>query len=383
MKLSRWLMTPVLLVFAAGCDDRPHNFSQYPGFAEWYGMNPSAQTLPTSEQMALLERFRPRVFLAPDHEGPIDFYRDYIADGSLLDQDGKMISSAVDQVLLNEYKSDPTVAFIHHPNDGKTEPKIYGRMGKETVDWPGCDAPVTLTFLTFHLVFRSSGLPAGLPAWQSAGLGLIADLDDWHQLDHYTAVTLTMAPEAPHPIAATFQQHNYQRTYLLDDAPGPGRLTLPADDHLEVDVAIRSNELYPHTQGRLSRRAVSFLDRGSAAYMVADGPAPWLAADDITDPVREIAPELVFLPPDDAFYTFQGWLGERRRLPGRDGPPGADYNTLPPMKPLTNQMALSWWSEGDKDWLQHFETLFKDGRPEHIDPAPFLMRIAEEIDLAC
>ena len=386
MRFLRRSLISTLVFLAAGCDDRQHNFSQYPGFAEWYATHPPASTLPTAEQVPFVERYKPRIFLPPRHEGPIDFYRDYIAKGVLLDGNGEVISSDVDRVLLNEHKTDLSVTFKHRPEADETEPKIYGRVDREPVAWPGCDAPVTLTFLTYHLVFRHSGLPAGVPTWQSAGLGLIADLDDWHQLDHYTAVTLTLAPmahEALQPIAATFQQHNYQRTYLFDETPAPGRLAIPADDRLKVDVAIRSNELYPHVQGRSQRQAVSFLDLESAAYMVDDGPAPWLAADDITDPVREIDPALTFLPPDDAFYTFQGWLGERRRLPGRDGPPGADYNTLPPMKPLINQMALSWWYEGDRDWLRRFETLFQDGRPERIDPEPFLERIGDNVNLDC
>jgi hypothetical protein len=252
-------------------------------------------------------------------------------------------------------------------------------MAEQTVDWPGCSAPTTLTFLTYHLVFRSSGLPAGVPGWQALGLSLIADLDDWHQLDHYTAVTLTLAsvePGALRPVAATFQQHNYQRTYLLGETAGPGRLALPADGRIELDVALRSNELYPHLPARTRRRAASFMDAESAAYLVDDGPAPWLAADDVTDPARELDPPLAYLAPADAFYTFQGWLGERRRLPGRDGPPGADYNTLPPMKPLLHQMALSWWYEGADDWLTLYRELRKDGRPTVIDPTPFLARIA-------
>ncbi len=386
MRFFRGLLIPVMVVFAAGCEDRARNFSQYPGFAEWYATNPPASATPTAEQATLLKRYEPRIFLPAQHEGPIDFYRDYIGNGTLLDGNGEVISSTVDQGILNDHKADPAAVFTHRPNDAEVKLKIYGRVDWKAADWPTCDVPVTLTFLTYHLVFRHSGLPAGVPAWQSVGLGLIADLDDWHQLDHYTAVTLTLAPdasEALRPIAATFQQHNYQRTYLLRDAPGPGRLALPTDDRLRVDVAIRSNELYPHRQGRQSRRAVSFMDPESAAYMVADGPAPWLAADDITDPDQEIDPELTFLPPDDAFYVFQGWLGKRRRLPGRDGPPGADYNTLPPMKPLVNQMALSWWSEGDRDWLQRYEALFQNGRPTSIDPAPFLERIADEISLDC
>ena len=278
------------------------------------------------------------------------------------------------------------MVFTHRPSGDAPAPKLYGRIAEEAVVWPDCSESLALTFLTYHLVFRSSGLPAGVPSWQAAPLGLIADLDDWHQLDHYTALIITLAstePGPPRPIAATFQQHNYQRTYLLGATAGKGRLVLPADDRLALDVAIRSNELYPHQPGRTPRRAVSFLDQESAAYMVTDGPAPWLAADDITDPAREIDPPLAFLPPDDAFYTFKGWLGERRRLPGRDGPPGADYNTLPAMKPLVTQMALSWWHEGDLAWLERFNEVFRDGWPKNIDPTPFLEPMAEELDLAC
>lgn len=376
-----------LIILAAGCNDRSYNFSQYPGFAEWYAKNPPAPDLPTPAQRALLERYKPRVFLPDGHEGPIDFYRDYVAHGVLRDQDGEVISTSVDRDLLNAEKADPSVTFTHRPGGEPPEPRIYGRVVTETVDWPGCSQRLHLTFLTYHLVFRSSGLPAGLPGWQSLGLSLVADLDDWHQLDHYTAATLTLVPadgpNALRPIAATFQQHNYQRSYVLGERAGPGRLAMPEDRRIEIDIALRSNELYPHETGRKSRRAVSFLDLESAAYLAGEGPALRLAADDVTDPAREIDLPLAFLPPADAFYTFQGWLGERRRLPGRDGPPGADYNTIPPKKPLINQMALSWWYEGAEDWLSLYQDLRKDGRPTEIDPTPFLARIADAVELDC
>lgn len=377
-------MVPALL--AGACNDRDSNFSQYPGFAEWYAANPPAERLPTDDEQTLLRRYQPRFYLPAGSEGPIDFYRDYIAKGRLKDGDGALISDMPTQEMLNAGKADPTLVFTHVSDGAPPSPTVYGRIGEETVRWPGCAEPVALAFLTYHLVFRSSGLPAGVPAWQAWPLRLIADLDDWHQLDHYTAVTLTLAPLQPDTlqlIAATFQQHNYQRTYLIGERTAPGRMALSTDGRVEVDIAIRSNELYPHTPGRTSRRAVSFMDIESAAYLVADGEAPWLAADDVTDPAIELDPPLSFLRPNDAFYTFQGWLGERRRLPGRDGPPGADYNTLPPMKPLVHQMAVSYWHEGDRDWLEHYNELRKNGRPERIDPAPFLARIADKIDLAC
>jgi len=386
MQRARWCLPSLWLFLAAGCNDPNANFSQNPGFAAWYAANPPITSPPNDKQTALLDRHRPRIFLPKGHEGPVDFYRDYIGSGVLQGRDGEMIADRVDRNLLNLYKTDPAVVFTHQPVVASPEASVYGGISMELVDWPGCQAPLPVTFLTYHLVFRMSGLPAGMPGWQAAGLGLIGDLDDWHQLDHYTALTLMLTADPSgtlRPLTATFQQHNYQRTFLLDDKEGRGRLPLPADGRLQVDVAIRSNELYPHQPGRTLRRAVSFLDVDSAVYMVDDGEAPWLAANDVTDPAEEIDPPLVFLPPNDAFYTFQGWLGERRRLPGRDGPPGADYNTLPALKPRINQVAVSWWYEGNRDWLERFQTLFQDGRPEVIDPTPFLKPLAEATYLPC
>jgi len=57
------------------------------------------------------------------------------------------------------------------------------------------------------------------------------------------------------------------------------------------------------------------------------------------------------LPPDDAFYTFRGWLGARRRLPGRTGPPGADFNTIPAFKPMGIQLMAFYWHEGQRDYV--------------------------------
>jgi hypothetical protein len=86
-------------------------------------------------------------------------------------------------------------------------------------------------------------------------------------------------------------------------------------------------------------------------YMLDGERRPWQVADDITDPSREISYRLDFLPPSDAFYTFKGFLGERRALPGRDGPPGAQYNTLPAFKPLETQLALGYWRDGNANDL--------------------------------
>lgn len=101
---------------------------------------------------------------------------------------------------------------------------------------------------------------------------------------------------------------------------------------------MRSNEFYPHKAERTHHRAASFLSPDTVAYLVTGQDRPFRVADDITDPAVGIDYELRFPPPADAVYTFKGFLGEKRLLPGRSGPPGADYNTLPAYKPLHRQM---------------------------------------------
>jgi hypothetical protein len=370
----------LLLLLLVACPDQG-NFSQHPGFAEWYAANPPEDALPNPNERALLERYRPRVFLPQRHEGPIDFYRDYVA-GRLYDGRGQLISADVTPGVLNAHKADPQVVFVHEPSGAPAQPVMYGRIDRAELALPECSAPLPVTFLTYHLVFRHSGLPVGLPWWQEAALGAAADLADWHQLDHYTALSLALAPVeagALAPFAATFQQHNYLRTYLLGEREGRGRLALPADGRVAVDVAIRSNELYPHRAGPTRRRAVSFMDADSARYLVSGERPPWRAADDITAPAQEVEPKLAFLPPSDAFYVFQGWLGERRALPGRDGPPGADYNTLPALKPKALQLAAFYWYEDDPGYLDLLAAALERGGSPSVDPEPFAARLAQDL----
>src|SRR5690606_23178352 len=95
---------------------------------------------------------------------------------------------------------------------GPTHPTVYGRIDRGSLESEA--GPVPLVFLTYHAVFRVSGLPAGLPAWQEGPLSLVLDLDDWHQLDHYTAATVVL-DGAERPVALLLQQHNDQRSYLF------------------------------------------------------------------------------------------------------------------------------------------------------------------------
>ncbi len=379
--MGRLTLPVAAALLLAACGEEDGNFSQHPGFAEWYAAHPPSEQLPSAAEQALLARYRPRVFLPAGNEGPIDFYRDYIAEGQLFDGAGRLISAAVTPALLNAHKQDPQAVFVHTRGRAAPRPVIYGRIDRADLQLPGCAAPLPVTFLTYNLVFRHSGLPAGLAAWQTVVLELVADLDDWHQLDHYTGLTLALAPDEQDltPFAVTFQQHNYLRTYLLGGRDDPGHLALPPDGRIGIDVARRSNELYPHQAERVRHRAVPFMSPETARYLVDGLDPPWLAADDITEPVRTIEPELRFLRPADAFYVFQGWLGARRLLPGRDGPPGADYNTLPAFKSKATQLALAYWTEGDQDYLAQLGELFAEGRRRVVALEPFAARLGRAL----
>ena len=323
------------------------NFSQRPGFGAYFAANPPATSVPNAADTALLQRYRPRLYIAGGIEPPLRFYEDYIAQGRLIGRDGNVLATDVTPALLNRHRDDPYVVFEHIPADSPTTSVLYGRVDRETFDLAGQTR--SFTFLTWTAVFRVSGVAAGISGWKGAVLGIAGNLTDWHQLDHYTAVTLAL-DENRRPVAVMFQQHNYRRTYIIGaDMPWP------ADDRIGVDVAIRSNELYPHLPERAVRRAASFLSPETVDYLVTGRNGPFRIADDITDPAIEVDYVLKYLAPADAFYTFKGFLGEKRLLPGRSGPPGADYNTLPANKPLHRQMIAFHWRENDADYVKWFK----------------------------
>ena len=80
---SPGLATSALLLalgaFIAACSN--DNFSQSPGFEAIRQALPSEP--PTLAEQQLLERHKPLLYISPGAEGPIDFYRDYVADGRL------------------------------------------------------------------------------------------------------------------------------------------------------------------------------------------------------------------------------------------------------------------------------------------------------------
>ncbi len=337
---------PVLLAATlAGCAGEESMFSELPGFECLRAAQ--SDSLPDARERRLLERHRPVLYVSEGSEGPLDFYADYIASGTLR-VDGREDNSGVDRQAINEVKLDPSATFTHKPGGGAVSPAGYGSVHYGTVVLPGLDpAERGWTFLRYHFAFRTSGIAVGVEGWQGLLMSAFGDLDDWHQLDHYTAAVVAL-DEADSPVAVMLQQHNYMRTYLVGADPA-----FPREGPIRVVAAKRSNELYPHRDGETMRRAASFISGDSAAWLAeTSDDRPTLGTFDMTSPDREVGYRLEFLPPDDAFYVFVGRLGERRRLPGRDGPPGAIYYTLPQYWEYEKSMARFFWTDGDEEFAR-------------------------------
>lgn len=303
-------------------------FTQYPGFDEIRAS--LSEEPPTATERQLLQRYRPVLYIAKDAEPPLDFYADYIAHGELR-ADGERFSNP-SPAILNAHRDSPAAEFTHEPSTTATTlaSTAYGGVSYAEINWPFVGRR-RLTFLTYHFVFRQSGLPAGLGENLRKLADFVGDADDWHQLDHYTAVFIVLDGarlDGTRPFAVMLQQHNYMRTYLI------GGKDFPTAANIRVDAAISSNELYPHRPNRTVHPAASFITPDTVDYLLGLEKSGGIGgAPDITDGQRQVNYHLQFLPPNDAFYVFEGRLGERRRLPGRDGPPGAIYRTLPDIWP--------------------------------------------------
>lgn len=316
---ARRILVAMTCLVLVACNDEG-NFASFPGFKAYFEAHPPSSTLPTKQEQALLNIYKPRIYLANNQPGFLDFYSDYIAHGKLI-VDGKEITGPIGRELLNQVKGNPGAEFIYTgAANQSTQPSVLAKVEYDTLQYQGQNWE--MTFLCYNLVFAHSGLLAELSLLAKLGLGTVADLNDWHQLDHYVGLTVVLHQQEP--VAYFLQQHNYQTTYVVSK-----QSDWPNDQRVKVDVALRSNELYPHSPRRLRHPGVSFVSEKSMEFIKTGRKKPLMAGWDVTHGQREQDYVLRYLPPNDAFYQFKGRLGESRHLPGRDGPPGADYVTLP------------------------------------------------------
>ena len=335
------------------CASDSESFSNFPGFTQYFAKYKPIDAIPNQQQQLLLEKYQPRIYLSVSsdgiaQQGPVDFYKDYISDGRLL-VDGQVISQQVTAELLNQYRDNQNAKFEYTGGYRKdSDAVVYARFDTDTLIYK--DTEIPLEFLSYNLVFPTSGMLKGLGTIKTLGLTIAGSLNDWHQLDHYVGLTIALRNERP--IAITLQQHNYQTTYLIDVD-----LTLPADHRVQVDVAMRSNELYLHNKTETRHPAVSFVADKNIEFINTGNNKPFMAGFDITRGDKELNYQLQYLPQTDAFYQFKGHLGKSRLLPGRDGPPGADYTTLPGLMPRAVRMATGYRAGSVEEEKEKIATL--------------------------
>lgn len=346
----------LVVLLSAGCSKTEPSFTELPGFKKYFDDNKPSEKIPSEADQQLLAQFKPRVFMAKGQTKFIDFYADYIANGSLY-LDGKLTSKTVTQNSLNKHTENIKAEFRHSGIKQKVSPVIYASIHRNELVYNNKSLP--LTFLNYNLVFANSGLLKGLAGWQRLAMGIVGDNDDWHQLDHYVGLSVVLSDEKP--IAVMLQQHNYQTTYLVTDKTTKNSIKLADDQRVAVDVAMQSNELYLHSKDLKRHPGLSWVQEDSIEFLNTGKNKPMMAGWDVTHGEVEQEYSLKFLPTADAFYTFKGKLGESRKLPGRDGPPGANYVTLPPLMPLPNRMVSGYRPRQVHTEKKKIKALFGEG----------------------
>ena len=321
--------------------------SQSTDFTQIEGFQAIRKTLqqatpPTEEEKQLLKKYKPQLFVDKSSEGIINFYNDYIASGTLQVNNITIDNPTKEQ--LNAYKNLTTASFVHLPQQRNNDlPVVYGSITHQNIDMP-LIGKKKFTFLSYHFVFRNSGLPAYLGKTKQFFANLVGVPRSWHQLDHYTAVFLLL--EKNEPRAVLLQQHNHMRLYFFGDS---NFSSLP----IQVDAAISSNELYPHKEKRTLYRTAGYLSKKTVDYLLLlSEQGTFNTAKDITEGTRLLNYKLEFLHPNDAFYVFEGYLGKQKILPGGDGPPGAIYRTLPQLWDLSTAAYVFYWTEKDKEYAE-------------------------------
>ena len=123
---------------------------------------------------------------------------------------------------------------------------------------------------------------------------------------------------------------------------------------MSFDIALRSNELYPSSDSPEPVRHLAVRWPLFMKYLISGEDPPLMRGFDLTMGLRaggtEVPYELALLTPCNPFYTAKIMLGEPRdflgRYIGRDGPPGADYYTIPHLLPLEDLLQFSYLRDG-------------------------------------
>lgn len=315
------------------------------------------------DAQALLEKFRPRIFVAPGGLLPIDFYRDYLPNTVAKDASNAIVNAAPDRRYL-KYIERSYGYYLDYQGKHLTSSSVsrsnyvttlYGRLYREVMEpaKPGSNTPRPYLILKYNAVFSASGLPARLPWYKNLGASLAGDTDMWHELDIHGAIHIFVNEITQQPEILLLAQHNHFRAYVIGrDIP-----SWRADKKIAVCFAQRSNEPYPCPTGSTVKRHRTVGNPGNFSFVVTGENALWDGSEDVVygeqAGAQEINYALKFLPSRDPLYVSWIPLGDKLKILGlfstfyREGPPGMDMNTFPALKKYTNLAQFWYFKEGD------------------------------------
>lgn len=301
---------------------------------------------------ALLEQFKPNVYIHKESYKPLDFYNSYLRD-TFLKKSGyfdKTVNKDVTKELLDTYHRQPLYYLdyqVKYIESLKAVPEmvpIYGRVYKSKLK------DQELTFLKYNLVFPYSGLPENVAWYKKLGSHLLGQPKAWHELDIHGAIHVVLHEEAV--VAVVLAQHNHHKTYLVDEVPN-------------ITFSKYSNEPYLTLDGnhRLERTVGNPLDMDFLLGVTDKVPLTG-GYDDIPSVEDSFLLEsyVELLPLDDPLYTSTMSLGDRAKILGifntfyMEGPPGIDYYTLPQLLDLSHLMAF-WYIDIEPEYLSIYSNL--------------------------
>lgn len=326
------------------------------------------------EEMALLKRYKPKIYLAPGAAPPLDFYREYLPQCELKDSEtGKVVIESPTRADLKKYERTHGYYLDYiGPRDYRGSPVAYGRVYRENIQLYlfGRSHNLPVIFIKYNFVFLASGLTAELPWYKRILVDLIGDPDWWHELDIHGAIIVAVIQKGKtyQPLGITLGQHNHFRTYLY------GRdLPAPADGRPRIGFADRSNEPYPAPVGLESQKYAAVGNPTQFAFVLLGKgfhlTAGWDRVYGEKSGANPLAYTIQQLPDKDPLYVSWIPLGEKKGIIGnlgsfyRTGPPGIDLMTWPAIS--TYSTILQFWYVDDGDQIaaalfeEHFSNFYQ------------------------
>ncbi len=314
-----------------------------------------------SQTAELLRTYNPKIYLASGSYFPMDFYNEILPNAKLMESGyvDKELSTSVDRDMLVTYKNDPNkyidlqVPYDHlltqDPNGSNG--KAYGRIYESQLHLES--QTLDLLFLKYTYTYPYSGLPENTSLVKKWSSRLIGDLMAWHELDIHGATHVVLRKDTMKPIAVVLAQHNHHRVYL------EGRdFTMPPDQRIEIVIAKYSNEPYLVHPDRAMREERVIGNPMNLDYLFGrTDQAPFTGGMDYIPAIENallVDTPVALLPLDDPLYTTNMSLGDRSKVWGLirtfylEGPPGADYYTMPALSDLSDLMTF-WNIDGEED----------------------------------